>query len=837
MWRKCDLHRHTRPDISRASVLDPKEFLLACITDGLDVVAVTDHDKTDHIDAIVEEAKNHDIDVVPGMEVSTDRGHVLALAPGVDGRIILDQLCSRVPIIEKQPTQFNRLVSALSEPRVNGAGLFRNHVILIGAHVDLPGSILGPSQAPSVEDQVFHAQKLHGLEVVNNQTIDQWRQGIKQTDVVMALLRGSDAHPTVAHEARSTWMYLPEVTLQFLRHALATQEASISHDQAPPPQPKFWIKSIQFDGGPYDGRCIEFSPRANALIGPPSSGKSLVIDAIRYVFDLPCPIEDVQSSIDRRLSKCLPDGSTVSLEIESSDGHRELRRVRGGTNTPEVGETPIVFSQAELARRSMEPIPSVELLDIHCPQSAVHRQEIQEISDKFHPVLEEIVCLTTQARGLRLIVENEQEGLDATRATYFSLVGDEKTAKALGDLGRLETWHRVAGQRLKEWRKNFQVPVQPEMPAVPQLETGLHVGDYVPSKAITAAVEKYRSAVLKAADELVATLHGESERRSPKVESLRSDIQGSLGDGNDVTPELANEAEQYRTRLSTLEQQASDLAEFDKKISDCLETTDALIDQASKSWADLRRARGIACTAVNKSMPSFFLRLSPNIQASEIDQLLDDLKTGSHLYEASVREIRDALDRKSFVRAAIRHLQFITSDDDQDDPDEASVNARRIAHVAMDREKFDGIAKLAVLWPRDGIEIFQKQAGGDPIPFDSITEGLKALAIKEISFAASQLPAVTDQPEDAVPTTAIFENLVPTLREQRASRQFIIASHDANVVVSGDMERVIVLPPEASAQPIVGTLFDASIRASAIALLEGGDRAFELRRRRYGDCA
>ena len=88
--------------------------------------------------------------------------------------------------------------------------------------------------------------------------------------------------------------------------------------------------------------------------------------------------------------------------------------------------------------------------------------------------------------------------------------------------------------------------------------------------------------------------------------------------------------------------------------------------------------------------------------------------------------------------------------------------------------------------------------GEDPVPFDSLTEGLKALAIKELSFATSRLPAVTDQPEDAVPTTTIFENLVPTVREQRSSRQFIIASHDANVVVSGDVERVIVLPPEAS---------------------------------------
>ena len=287
--------------------------------------------------------------------------------------------------------------------------------------------------------------------------------------------------------------------------------------------------------------------------------------------------------------------------------------------------------------------------------------------------------------------------------------------------------------------------------------------------------------------------------------------------------------------MSKLEQQETDLAALDESINDGLTAIDTLVDQASTSWAALRKARQSACTAVNKSMPSFFVRLSPDNLTTDIDQLLDDLKTGTRLHESSVQETRDALDRKCFCRAAIRYLQFPASGEHQEDPDEISGNTRKIAQVSMEREKFDGIAQLSALWPSDAIEILQKQKGADPVPFDSLTEGLKALAIKEISFAASQLPAVTDQPEDAVPTTAIFENLVPTVREQRAFRQFIIASHDANVVVSGDMERVIVFPPEASKQPIVGTLFDSSIRESAITLLEGGDRAFELRRRRYGD--
>ena len=68
---------------------------------------------------------------------------------------------------------------------------------------------------------------------------------------------------------------------------------------------------------------------------------------------------------------------------------------------------------------------------------------------------------------------------------------------------------------------------------------------------------------------------------------------------------------------------------------------------------------------------------------------------------------------------------------------------------------------------------------------------MHALAIKEISFASSRLPAISDQPEDAVPTQKVFEQMVPALRQQRANRQFILVSHDANIVVAADVERVV----------------------------------------------
>ena len=836
MWRKCDLHRHTVPDEGEGDeAFDPVVFLRDCVSEGLDVVAVTDHDRTDHIDAVLEEAQNHGVIVVPGVEMSTDRGHVLALAPGADGTGILDELRGRLPLVSGQ-VDFSLLVGQLGEPRPDRTGLFRNDVVFIGAHVDQPGSVLGPKQSRSVRDQVTAAQRLQGLEVVKHEKLTEWRRGIKQTDVAMALLQGSDAHPAVKHESRSTRIYLPEVSTQSLRHALATHEASISYGQDPPPTPEFWIRSLQFEGGPYGGRRIEFSPRANALIGPPSSGKSLIIDAIRHAFDIPCAIDEVSALMERRLQKCLPDGTMISVEVESEGGQHELRRIRGGTEVPAIVAAPIVFSQTELQRRSMEPTPSVELLDIHCPEGAAHKHEIERTSEEARSLFADIVDLAAQAQELRLEAGNEQEGLEATRERYLSLVGDEETAKSLGDLGRIEDWHKGTQARLEEWLESFEVPAGPELPSAPQLETDLAVSEFVAADVAREALNEYQGNIRAAAQKLVATVREESEKRSPSVESLRESVEAGLGSGQGATAEIAKQAEGYRARLSALEQRALELQRLDEKIAAQLTAMDELIEQASEARMSLRQAREAACTAVNQSMPSFLVRLNRDKATASVDALVSDLRVGTYLHEPSVQAARDSLDRKAFVRTATEHVQFSSPIEDREDPTDASLLAERIARQAMDREKYDAIAQLAVTWPDDGIEIFQPGEGNaEPVAFDSLSEGLKALAIKEISFAASDLPAVTDQPEDAVPTTAVFEKLVPTVREQRVSRQFIIASHDANIVVSGDMDRVIVLPPDPSDQPLVGTLFDKSIRESAIALLEGGDRAFELRRRRYGD--
>jgi predicted metal-dependent phosphoesterase TrpH len=71
---KIDLHVHTC--YSYDSLITPKELVYYARKRGLDAVAVTDHER---VDGALKIAKETDILVIPGIEVTSLNGHVLGL--------------------------------------------------------------------------------------------------------------------------------------------------------------------------------------------------------------------------------------------------------------------------------------------------------------------------------------------------------------------------------------------------------------------------------------------------------------------------------------------------------------------------------------------------------------------------------------------------------------------------------------------------------------------------------------------------------------------------------------------------------------------------------------
>ena len=101
-------------------------------------------------------------------------------------------------------------------------------------------------------------------------------------------------------------------------------------------------------------------------------------------------------------------------------------------------------------------------------------------------------------------------------------------------------------------------------------------------------------------------------------------------------------------------------------------------------------------------------------------------------------------------------------------------------------------------------------------------------------------PLLIDQPEENLDPKSVFDELVAYFREARTRRQVILVTHNANLVVNTDADQVIVASAE-RLQPTglprlsyrAGGLEDPAIRREVCSLLEGGERAFLERERRY----
>ena len=119
------------------------------------------------------------------------------------------------------------------------------------------------------------------------------------------------------------------------------------------------------------------------------------------------------------------------------------------------------------------------------------------------------------------------------------------------------------------------------------------------------------------------------------------------------------------------------------------------------------------------------------------------------------------------------------------------------------------------------------------------TRGIVLLLLYLALDDADDRPLIIDQPEENLDPKSIFDELVRLFTVAKNTRQVIMVTHNANLVVNTDADQVIVafagthtpgqLPP---IRYLAGGLESAETRQHVCAILEGGERAFKERARR-----
>ncbi|MBI3726137.1 ATP-binding protein, partial [bacterium] len=115
-----------------------------------------------------------------------------------------------------------------------------------------------------------------------------------------------------------------------------------------------------------------------------------------------------------------------------------------------------------------------------------------------------------------------------------------------------------------------------------------------------------------------------------------------------------------------------------------------------------------------------------------------------------------------------------------------------------------------------------------------LSAGGRCTAILPIVLLESGGPLLVDQPEDNLDNKYMVDTIVKIVREAKLQRQLIFATHNPNIPVVGDAERVFILSSHRQRGRVeaVGTVEELKERIGN--LLEGGKKAFLIRKERYG---
>jgi hypothetical protein len=165
-----------------------------------------------------------------------------------------------------------------------------------------------------------------------------------------------------------------------------------------------------------------------------------------------------------------------------------------------------------------------------------------------------------------------------------------------------------------------------------------------------------------------------------------------------------------------------------------------------------------------------------------------------------------------------------------------------ILRARLGSEIADDVVTMEFL--RDGGD---RAVAGDWKPLTAGSPGQRSAAMLSFVMHHGVEPLVLDQPEDDLDTEWITQLVVRQLRTSRWTRQLVVVTHNANIPVNADAERVIVLENHNGGIRVrqtgledetvvhVGALEQPHVRRDIQQIMEGGVVAFVRREKRYNN--
>ena len=178
-------------------------------------------------------------------------------------------------------------------------------------------------------------------------------------------------------------------------------------------------------------------------------------------------------------------------------------------------------------------------------------------------------------------------------------------------------------------------------------------------------------------------------------------------------------------------------------------------------------------------------------------------------------------------------VEAVESDDVQAITEAVEINANRASNVIA-HLKSRNLSDLIAAPIEDAVELFLLD-GREFKKTDNLSIGQRCTVVLPFLLSGHGEFLVIDQPEDHLDNAFIVGTLIEKLRARHRDSQFIFASHNANIPVLGDANRVVRLESDGNRGFVqhAGRLDEPETAAAITSLMEGGAEAFRKRAEFY----
>jgi exonuclease SbcC len=206
---------------------------------------------------------------------------------------------------------------------------------------------------------------------------------------------------------------------------------------------------------------------------------------------------------------------------------------------------------------------------------------------------------------------------------------------------------------------------------------------------------------------------------------------------------------------------------------------------------------------------------------------------------SAIGQLEGRAPRADYVEGKLKDIDFAALDDRaatvKKIPNEDGVYAKALREFFAQDVNFQALKLQSELRFLDVRKLGQIHVLYDGKPVENSSFGQRCTAVIVVLLLLGNMPIVIDEPEAHLDSSLIAKYLVDLIKARKKHRQIIFATHNANFVINGDADLIHCMSmDDAKVTGIVSTTIEDLTNRELLLALEGGEKAFHQREKRYG---